>query len=702
MRNGPHNGIAPVWDAALIFLAVVAFVVVATGWGDSNIQLRSFDFGALFSYQLDFYRASLLDGRLPLWNAYTFSGWPFLANPQSGVFYPGSLLFLWLPQSQALSIELTVHLLLAAAGTYALARMTLGTSRGAAILAALIFALCGALFARVLFGHRLLIMSAAYIPLLATVIDQAVVRSRSWLWFGGLLLALQILAGGLPMVWLGMIFIGLWRLTVIVVRSPLDWNKWFREGLTLGFVIALGMSLAAVQLVPSTELSGLSNRPDHDFTYASYGSYDPGFLTTFFQRVDVASSPDWWWGHYSFIGLLPLALAVIGLILAVRRRHVIGLAVTGVFLWLFMLGKNGFLLRILFDYIPTFDLFRHSSRALILVHLIVALLAAVGLDKILHGLRLRLPGIGWIAPATVILVCLVSWTDLTTAARWYTERAFVADRWDPDNPAQIHRTEILAGDQSWYRVWFNRGLFRQNHALRVGAHSIDGYDVMMPDRYQRFIHAMTDTPAERQQLTHISSAIFITAPSPFPFKILGVKYADVPGRILIRPDPSVFARAWFVDRIRAVTDEAAALRYMRSRDFQPFREVLFETAEVEQLGPASVLGAGETDLTTIVTDVFEDIPERLRIDVAPHPPGYLVLSEMYYPGWRAEIDGVELPVYRCNSVLRCLRLDGSKKPIRITMEFRPTSLKWGAVISIVSLALTIGGVWFGALRSRVS
>jgi hypothetical protein len=329
------------------------------------------------------------------------------------------------------------------------------------------------------------------------------------------------------------------------------------------------------------------------------------------------------------------------------------------------------------------------------------LLAAIGLDKILRRLRLHFPGNGWIAPAIVVLACLVSWADLVVAARWYTERAFVADRWDRNNPAQIQRVEILAGDPSWYRVWFNRGLFRQNHAFRVGARSINGYDVMMLQRYQNFIFTMTDSPTYRQQLTHISPTILLTAPSPFPFKILGIKYVDVPGRILIRGDLPTLSRAWFVARVKAVTDEADALRYMRSSAFQPYREVVFENAEVGQLGRFSVADRGDMDLATIVTDVTEIIPERLSINIAPHPPGFLVLSEIYYPGWHAEIDGVELPVYRCNSVLRCLRLDGSEKPVRITMEFRPTSLQWGAVISIFSFALTLGGIGLGTFRSRV-
>src|SRR5438132_6756306 len=62
----------------------------------------------------------LRHGRLPLWNPYSASGEPWLANPQTGVFYPPSWLFVALPFSTAYVLYLALHLLLLGWGGYLL------------------------------------------------------------------------------------------------------------------------------------------------------------------------------------------------------------------------------------------------------------------------------------------------------------------------------------------------------------------------------------------------------------------------------------------------------------------------------------------------------------------------------------------------------------------------------------------------------
>jgi hypothetical protein len=84
----------------------------------------------------------------------------------------------------------------------------------------------------------------------------------------------------------------------------------------------------------------------------------------------------------------------------------------------------------------------------------------------------------------------------------------------------------------------------------------------------------------------------------------------------------------------------------------------------------------------------------LVIELGPHSRGYLVMSEIYYPGWRAEIGQLESPIIRCNFILRCLRLTGSDNPVQIKIEFRPATLRWGATISGLTLLFVVSGFWF--------
>src|SRR5881628_907262 len=58
--------------------------------------------------------------RLPLWNPYNGSGEPWMANPQTGVFYPPAWLFVVLPFQTAYVAFLLLHSLLLGGGAYRL------------------------------------------------------------------------------------------------------------------------------------------------------------------------------------------------------------------------------------------------------------------------------------------------------------------------------------------------------------------------------------------------------------------------------------------------------------------------------------------------------------------------------------------------------------------------------------------------------
>jgi uncharacterized membrane protein YfhO len=93
-------------------------------------------------------------------------------------------------------------------------------------------------------------------------------------------------------------------------------------------------------------------------------------------------------------------------------------------------------------------------------------------------------------------------------------------------------------------------------------------------------------------------------------------------------------------------------------------------------------------------------PEKLLIEVSDHPPGVVVLSEIYYPGWQAEIDGIPVPVQRCNSILRCIRLDEGGRAKIIEMTFRPATVRWGILISSASLIIVALALWLGRRQER--
>ncbi|HEV7919722.1 MAG TPA: hypothetical protein VGR02_02910 [Thermoanaerobaculia bacterium] len=171
-------------------------------------------------------------GQLPLWNPYNASGEPWLANPQTGVFYPPSWVFLALPFAAAYMLYLLLHLLILGVTSFRL--FARDASPGAAAFGAIALMLCGPTLSMLDVSNNL--ASFAWIPL---VIHAALGRRPI---LGGIALALTFL-GGEPF------FAALAALLFLLLAA--------RRSLLAGCV-AFGLS--AVQLLPFLETLRDSDR----------------------------------------------------------------------------------------------------------------------------------------------------------------------------------------------------------------------------------------------------------------------------------------------------------------------------------------------------------------------------------------------------------------------------------------------------------
>src|SRR3954468_484330 len=126
--------------ALALLLLVVAF---NPGLALQGQVLGGYD-AFVYFYPLRSYIAETLGrGQLPLWNPYLFAGTPYLANPQTAVFYPGTWLFAVLDVPRAYALNFLMHLWIAGLVFYAFARVTLGFGRVAGVLGGAAFAFSG-------------------------------------------------------------------------------------------------------------------------------------------------------------------------------------------------------------------------------------------------------------------------------------------------------------------------------------------------------------------------------------------------------------------------------------------------------------------------------------------------------------------------------------------------------------------------------
>ena len=101
--------------------------------------------------------------------------------------------------------------------------------------------------------------------------------------------------------------------------------------------------------------------------------------------------------------------------------------------------------------------------------------------------------------------------------------------------------------------------------------------------------------------------------------------------------------------------------------------------------------AGRPDLLRSVADIIEYRSDRVRIRARAAKNGFLFLSDAYYPGWKAFLDGREVPVLRAKEYFRKIEIPAGAH--EVIFVYDPLSLRVGAWISLLTLAgLALGGI----------
>tara|TARA_B100001123_G_scaffold449734_1_gene616366 strand:- start:554 stop:3088 length:2535 start_codon:yes stop_codon:yes gene_type:complete len=362
---------------------------------------------------------SLLQGDVPLWDPYRFMGAPLLANPQASVFYPLSLMLLFIGADRFFVVTNLIHVLVSGIGMVAYMRTIYGISWKGCVVAAITFAFSGYMAAH--FSHPNQLAVIAWMPFLLVATERLVSSSR---WMAmlciSILAALQILAGHpqqtyvawcLAALHLGMMVIRTYRTdgykVLLVCRIVAMWSAG----------ILFGAAIAAVNLLPTMGLVQDSVR-SNGMTLGQSGSFSltpdylAGALLPSFTAVPVTQE------FLSFVGFTGIWLASIALVCNQHRGRVAFMLVLAVIGWSLATGPTLPLFRILFEYFPGFDLFRVPARWLLFSTFALSVLAGVGVDGVL-GMR---NGIFRKSACNWFLVLAVSFVAVLIAVSSYSNQ----------------------------------------------------------------------------------------------------------------------------------------------------------------------------------------------------------------------------------------------------------------------------------------
>jgi hypothetical protein len=158
------------------------------------------------------------------------------------------------------------------------------------------------------------------------------------------------------------------------------------------------------------------------------------------------------------------------------------------------------------------------------------------------------------------------------------------------------------------------------------------------------------------------------------------------GDVKIYENLDALPRAFVVHQAEVVADDDQAITRLRDPAFDPAQTVIL--ADGEPLANEGKVEAARPDPTEIVRYT----PEAAIVDVTTDVPGYLLLTDTFYPGWQATVDGEPAQILRADVLFRAVQLEPGTH--RVEFRYQPASVRWGAWISAVTLLLGLGGfIW---------
>lgn len=670
----------------------------------------------------------------PLWNPYSFSGNVLLANLQTAFFFPGNILFLFLPQIWAWVGNVVFVMTLFGFFTYLFLK-SLKVSNLAAIFGGLV-----ATSLPYLMGWQEILVNAQSVLFLPLIL---LCLNKRWLVPSSLLLAASIFGGHIQTT----------TYVYIVAFLYMSYLRWPFIKTILVFILSL--LIASVQLLPTAEIylaSARETAANIDLLARTTFPW-PAFLTLFasdfFGNTATLNLRTFNYADArAFIGvpaLLFLGFSVFRLSRFGQAKFFVFLAVFGIIFstWPGALIFNFLHIPVLSSVVPArlllvatfagailsahgFDIWlkeKFPKKILLIIGLIyVALWLAVLIIKTPEALvsrnNLILPTVVfftasflvllpkkliYVSVAGIFLVSIFEYGYYFNKHHPFALQKFVF----PSHPV-LTWLQKNAGVDRFYG--FGTAYLDNNFSVQYRIFSAEGYDPLYIKRYGQLVASANENkfiatpPRSDAQFTNEDSFHRSRL-----FDILGIKYI-LDKNDLYKEDwepenykfpPQKYKLVWqsgkfkIYERLTALprvflasgyevnNSEEQIITRLFDANFDPAKYVILESdphfaVDFNAVGSAEIVSYS---------------PNKVVVKTQSDGNKILFLSDTYFPGWKATIDGQSVEIFRANFALRAVPILAGSHEIIFTYD--PLSFKLGLLISGVSIG---GIVLFAILR----
>jgi hypothetical protein len=216
----------------------------------------------------------------------------------------------------------------------------------------------------------------------------------------------------------------------------------------------------------------------------------------------------------------------------------------------------------------------------------------------------------------------------------------------------------------------------------------NGDDPLLPQNYLEYRSSFSDTSGRQFILRNPNSKLF---------DLLSVRYVLLPqDRIEMHKSPKFevvgqegmnflknldfVPRAYLAYRPVHARNLKHALGKLQSTSFNPKLDVVLEG---ENINKEDFKSNGKP--RDGVVKIISKNANMAEIEFSSDIRAFLVISELFYPGWNAYVDGNRQKILKANGIFRAVEVPSGKH--RITFKYESTALRMGLVLTLITIVI---------------
>ncbi len=674
------------------------------------------------------------NAKLPFWNPYNFSGQPLLANSQASPFQITNILFFILPFKFAWGIQIILPALLTSLFMYLFLK-SLKLSSAPAVFGSIVLPFSGFFVAWLTWGT--VITTAMWLPLILFSINKLFEKTSALIYLL-LIFALSqsILSGHLQTA------LYVFATCFLYTFYKLLKSASIKSALIITSGLLLAISVSSFQLIPTLEFVSLSSRnTDQDYTPVRQYWFMPRQHLIQLVAPDYFGNPTtynywgiWNWAEFAgYIGILPLFFAGIALI---GREKKVSFFIILTFVSLILCLANP-LSKLPYTHNLPFISSMQPSRIIYLMTFSLTVISAVGLDLFLKNkikrkyiillillifiilaillvtitqkrlfpiienldptsialrnlvlpIVLTLSILGLIIfkfikipkPLLIVVIFLITLIDLFRFAYKFTPFSKLSLIFPPTKT-----TSYLASQTKPFRIMTtDRRIFPPNSNIVYKIESVNGYDPLFLKDYAKLVSSWGS-----QKVEEPGSFNRIVTPKNYQSQVadfLNVKYllsfdeisnpkmtkVFEEGETKIYENKSVLPRAYFATEVIKVDSLDQQLEKILDSDFDLKNSAFSTEFSYEK----------QQNQSMVNFDNYSDQNFSLKVFTQNQAP--LIVSNPFYAGWQAFIDGQKTNIYKVDFMFQSILVPQGNHTVEF--NFHPQSFYNGFYISILGL-----------------